>query len=124
MAKSSPTNEENNAQYALRCPVGNQNACQSKLGGVEFPKHLDGTAVLRVSLQGLLIVGDRRGLVAVVHVTFREAVVDIAGLRIGLDIQLENTDRFLELFRANELVAQAVQFVLIEVVRGRFSGLQ
>jgi len=44
-----------------------------------------------------LIVGDGCRLVAVVHVSLRKAVVGIAWMRISFDVELENTDGFLEL---------------------------
>ena len=58
-----------------------------------------------------MIVGDRPWFVTVVHISFAQAVVDVAGLRIGFDVELENADGFLELIGANELKKK----MLIEV---------
>ena len=74
-------------------------------GSVEFLKHLDGAAVLWVQLKRFLIVGDGLRLVAVVHVSLAEAVVDIARLRIDFDVELQNADRFLEFIGMNKSIA-------------------
>src|SRR5215471_8142550 len=90
----------------------------------EFPEHRDGIPVLRVQLDRLLIIDNRLCFIARVHVTFGEAVVGIAGVGIGCDVELEDTDGLCKFLPANKPVPQAVEFVLIEVVNHRSGGLQ
>jgi hypothetical protein len=48
------------------------------VGGVEFFQHLDRVAIGRVELKGLLVIGYGELFVAVVHVSFREAIISVA----------------------------------------------
>jgi hypothetical protein len=65
--------------------------------GVQLFEHLDCIVVGRVELKRLLVVGNRELPFAVVHISFGEAIVNIARLRIGFDVESEDANGFLEL---------------------------
>lgn len=75
------------------------------LRGVEFAQNFCGVSVFWVEVEGFLVVGDGLGLVAGVHVGFAQAVVNIAGARIGFAVELEDLDGLFPLLRLDELVA-------------------
>src|SRR4030095_17142471 len=51
------------------------------------------------------------------HVGVAKAVVDVRGVRVGLDVQLKNPDSFLEFPLIDEVVAESVKQPLLKVIR-------
>src|SRR5687767_14969318 len=68
-----------------------------------------------VEFERLPVVLDRQLLLAEREVGFGEAVVDVRGLRVGFDIELEDLDRLLRLLGREQAVAPRVQVGLAGV---------
>jgi hypothetical protein len=71
----------------------------------------DGVVVGRVELRRLLVIGNSKLPVAIVHVSFGDAVVNDAGSGMGFDVELEDTNSIFELS-----VAEVVRGPLEKVV--------
>src|SRR6516225_8336868 len=82
------------------------------LFAVQFAQRLYCPCVLRVKFQRLLVVLNRQVLVAVVHISFAETVIDIPRFGIQLDIQLKNPDRICELVLSHQAVSRGVNEAL------------
>ena len=71
----------------------------------EFLQRFYGVRVLRVQLDGTLIIPDSEFLITVHHVGFAQAVIHICGLRIGFDIELKDFNRLPDLLHTKQPVA-------------------
>src|SRR6266404_3495576 len=92
--------------------------------GFQLIQLLDSTRVLGFQLQRLLVVLNRKLLVAVHHVSLAKAGVGIEALRKHLNVELENLNRILGTVYLQELVAQAIQLRLAKVISVLLSRLK
>ena len=69
-----------------------------------------------VKFQRLLVVLNGEGLVAIIHISFSEAVPCVVRLRIDLDGELEYGNGVRDFLRVQQVVAEGDQFVLAEIV--------
>lgn len=80
---------------------------------------LGGNGVLGVQFHRLLVVLNRKGLVAVLHVGFAKAVI-----RVEPTLSLRISIAVLDLFHLQQLVAEAIQLPVAKVIRVLLSRLQ
>jgi hypothetical protein len=91
-------------------------------------QHGDGVGVVWVELQGTLVVCDGIFGPAGEHAGLGEAVVGVEPIREGLDVELEDDDRLIDLVASHELVSERIELGFAEspvigVIRREIVGI-
>ena len=90
---------------------------------IELSKPRDGIGILGIELKRFLIIENGSRLVARLHVRFPEAVINVGGLWIGVDVELQDADCFVESLCPDEPVSDGIELAFAASIAVRSLAL-